>query len=54
MGELAALGEEILMENVGGGDGAVDGAASADRVDDLLLPGGEWDFCHENLIRTTR
>ena len=53
MGELAALGEEILMENVGGGDGAVDGAASADGVDDLLLE-GEWDFCHENLIRTTR
>ena len=50
MGEFAAPGEEILVESVGSGDGA----AGADRVDDLLLLGDECDFYHENLIRTTR
>jgi hypothetical protein len=34
--------------------GGGDGAAGADRVDDLLLLGDECDFYHENLIRTTR
>jgi hypothetical protein len=42
------------MESVGGGDGAVDGAAGTDGVDDLLLLGVECDIRHENLIRTTR
>jgi hypothetical protein len=54
MGELAAPGENILAENVGYGDGAVDGATGADHIGDLLLLGCECDIGHENLVRTTR
>jgi hypothetical protein len=52
IGELAAAGEEILVGDVGGGDGAVDGTAGADRVDDLLLLGSECGLCRGNLILT--
>jgi hypothetical protein len=54
VGDLAAPGENILAENVGYGDGAVDGATGADHVGDRLLLRSECDIGHENLMRTTR
>ena len=38
------------MESVGGGDGAVDGAAGTDIVEDGLLLRGEFDLAHEDTI----
>jgi len=54
MGQVAAPGEDVLAENVGEGDGAVDGAAGGDHVDDLLLLRCEFGFGHEKLIWPTR
>jgi len=49
-GEFTAPGGSVLGEEAGGGDGAVDGAAGTDIVEDGLVSRGEFDLVHEDLI----
>ena len=50
MGKLAAPGKNVHAENVGNGDGAMDGAVGGDHVYDLLLLRCEFDFGQADLI----